>query len=197
MYNAYVLPVLMYNSGALGTPRVGMDAMDIAHRKQLRQLLRVHYPAIISNKKLYSRCKVEPISLSVCQQRWRLFGHILRYPVEQRVWAQWVMYYYFICGENYRHFRGRKLTLPVVLDSDLRRVQGSLVSVGDLERLRVMAQNRTQRKLLTRRVVGTLSQQQWKRQLKKRKRRDSNKQSIECVNPAKRRVKVRAVVQHK
>ncbi len=101
------------------------------------------------------------------------------------VLAQRVMFYYFMCGERYRHFRGKKITLPVVLDSDLRRVQGSLVSVGNLERLRAISQNRAQWKELSKRVVGALSQQQWKRQKRKRKRkRRDSIQSGECLYPA-------------
>jgi hypothetical protein len=111
--------------------------------------------------------------------------------------AQRVMFYYFMCGERYRHFRGKKVTLPVVLDSDLHRLGGSLCSMGDLERLRVVAQNRAQWKVLTKRVVGSLSQQQGKRHGRKRKRKEDNTSS-ECVQPVAKRVsRVRAVVRHK
>ena len=64
-YSAYVLPILMYNCGAFGAPQAGSDLIDVAHRRQLRQLLRVHYPVIISNKRLYRVQSGTAITLSM------------------------------------------------------------------------------------------------------------------------------------
>ena len=36
------------------------------------------YPYIISNKDLYARCNVTPLSERVMAARWRMLGHILR-----------------------------------------------------------------------------------------------------------------------
>ena len=36
------------------------------------------YPRIISNKDLYARCNVTPLSERVHKARWKMFGHILR-----------------------------------------------------------------------------------------------------------------------
>ena len=36
------------------------------------------YPIVISNKDLYSRCDVTPLSERVTKSRWRMLGHILR-----------------------------------------------------------------------------------------------------------------------
>ena len=53
LYNCYVKPVLLYNSGTWGLTKSDLDGLDSFHRKQLRQVLNVIYPNIIKNKDLY------------------------------------------------------------------------------------------------------------------------------------------------
>ena len=42
--------------------------------------INIHYPATISNEKLYEICSVTPLSLRVTISRWKMFGHVLRLP---------------------------------------------------------------------------------------------------------------------
>ena len=91
------------------------------------------------------------LSITLLENRWRLFGHILRRNSE--IPANKSMNSYFISHGS--KFRGRPLTtLPVVLNKDLTRVSDDtlqLTSLKDLDHLRSVAQNRqTWRKLTTR-----------------------------------------------
>ena len=96
-------------------------------------------------------CDDLKINIFVIENRWRLFGHILRRNSE--IPANKSMNSYFISHGS--KFRGRPLTtLPVVLNKDLTRVSDDtlqLTSLKDLDHLRSVAQNRqTWRKLTTR-----------------------------------------------
>ena len=96
-------------------------------------------------------CNECPLSITLLESRWRLFGHILRRNSE--IPANKSMNSYFISHGG--KFRGRPLTtLPVVLNKDLTRVSDDklqLTSLKDLEHLRSVTQNRqTWRKLKTR-----------------------------------------------
>ena len=52
--------------------------LDAFHRKQLKRVVGIRYPVKITNKALYKQCNERPLSLYVLENRWRLFGHILR-----------------------------------------------------------------------------------------------------------------------
>ena len=55
LYNAYVLPVLTYNSCTWALTLSEMDELDALHRRQLRKILGILYPRTISNEELYLR----------------------------------------------------------------------------------------------------------------------------------------------
>ena len=117
----------------------------------MRKILNIKYPVKITNSSLYEKCNECPLSITLLESRWRLFGHILRRNSE--IPANKSMNSYFISHGS--KFRGRPLTtLPVVLNKDLTRVSDDklqLTSLKDLEHLRSVAQNRqTWRKLTTR-----------------------------------------------
>ena len=44
----------------------------------MRQILKMTYPIIITNKALYERCGVRPLSERVTYARWKMLGHVLR-----------------------------------------------------------------------------------------------------------------------
>ena len=127
------------------------EKLNAFHRQQLRKILNIKYPVKITNSSLYEKCNECPLSITLLESRWRLFGHILRRNSE--IPANKSMNSYFISHGS--KFRGRPLTtLPVVLNKDLTRVSDDklqLTSLKDLEHLRSVAQNRqTWRKLTTR-----------------------------------------------
>ena len=60
-------------------PQKSLEELDVLHRKHLRTILNIKWPTgVISNRNLYERCKVTPLSKRVCCFRWRMLGHILR-----------------------------------------------------------------------------------------------------------------------
>ncbi|XP_065197602.1 uncharacterized protein LOC135829123 [Sycon ciliatum] len=133
LYNAFVLPVLVYNAGTWGLMAAAEGGLDAFHRGQLRSLIGFVWPQKIATTALYDRCKAEPISRIITRARWRLFGHILRLPSDAP--AVLSMVSYFQCDDH--KWRGRpRITLPVKLDDDLHGAAcGRLQSLEDLERL--------------------------------------------------------------
>ena len=68
LYNAYICPILLYNSGTWGLTMFWTDKLDATHCRHLRQLAQVFNPTHISNMVLYIKCDSHPISLDVRQQ---------------------------------------------------------------------------------------------------------------------------------
>ena len=75
-----IKPVLLYNSSTWGLTKKGEDELNSFRRQQLRRLIGIKYPHIISNRNLYYRFHEVPIMFYVFRGRWRLFGHILGLP---------------------------------------------------------------------------------------------------------------------
>ncbi len=184
IYNALLLPLLTYNIGTLGVSDTDMKALDIVHRKQLRCVLRVHYPNKVSNKALYQRCGAEPISNIALRRRWQLFGHILRLPADTPAQTAMRMYYFVHDGEQHKTYRGAcRTTLPALLQQDLRYCGQQLNSYQDL--LQKTAQDRDKWKEFTqmvckadrenaRRLQKKRKQKQQQSGATKRARRESN-----------------------
>ena len=167
LYEALVLPILMYNCGTWGLTKQNLESLNVMHRKQLRSIIGIHWPEKISNTDLYERCQVKPISYKVKEQRWKLLGHILRR--EDEIPAQTAMTEYFKRGPKYQ---GRTPTsLPTILNQDLKRytaylkttpgellstsqktttVPTQLASGRDMAALRSLAQDRDTWRELTR-----------------------------------------------
>ncbi len=201
MYNAYVLPILCYNAGTVGPTEVNMRKLDVAHRKQLRIVLRMHYPVIVSNVKLYQLCRCVSLSCVFRRRRWSLFGHILRYPTCRNIFAQRVMFAYFMFMSYYPHFRGGQYkTLPVVLNEDLKYVgfHLQLKGVSDLERLMWLASNRQQWRRLTNCIVMTMAVRRPRHRQKRKRVAEveagntyGGEDPDQCVGRARKRAKTR------
>ena len=80
LYDALVVSVMMYNCSCWATSKTVISKLDVVHRRHLRKLLNYKYPNIISNKNLYKRTNVEPLSVRVVRSRWKMLGHVLRGP---------------------------------------------------------------------------------------------------------------------
>ncbi len=78
-YNAFVLPVLLFNASAWGVCESVIKKIKVFYRKQLRHVLGVRWPYKISNKALYEKCGAKPLGLAMRRFRWNLFGHVLVY----------------------------------------------------------------------------------------------------------------------
>ena len=123
----------LYNCGTWGVTAVAEKKMDAFHRKQLKRVLNIKYPTIISNEKLYETCKEKPISQTMRAARWKLFGHILRR--DKEIPASKAMHaYYQDLGQ--KGFKGRRrITLPMVLNRDLRQERDVYLETSeDLDR---------------------------------------------------------------
>ena len=78
LYNAYIRPILLCNSGTWGLTKFWTDKLDATHCRHLRGLAQVFYPNRISNRALYIKCDSHPISWDVRQARCNLLGHVLQ-----------------------------------------------------------------------------------------------------------------------
>ena len=142
LYRTLVKSVLTYNCGTWALTKTEEEKLNAFHRQQLRKILNIKYPVKITNSSLHEKCSECPLSITLLESRWRLFGHILRRNSE--ILADKSINSYFI--SNGSKFRGRPFTtLPVVLNKDITRVSDDklqLTSLKDLEHLRSVAQNR-------------------------------------------------------
>ncbi|XP_065180176.1 uncharacterized protein LOC135810612 [Sycon ciliatum] len=139
LYQAFVIPVLTYNGGTWGLTVALEQSLDSFHRQQLRSLLGISWPQKMRNVFLYARCKAEPITNILKRLRWQLFGHILRLPEDTP--ASLAMAAYFTHDE--KTWRGRPRVTIVTKLGDLAGTDnGRLVSLGDLQRLRILARDR-------------------------------------------------------
>ena len=145
LYRTLVTSVLTYNCGTWALTKTEEEKLNAFHRQQLRKILNIKYPVKITNSSLYEKCNECPLSITLLESRWRLFGHILGRNSE--IPANKSMNSYFITHGS--KFRGRPLTtLPVFHNKDLTRVftrvsddKLQLTSLKDLEHLRSVAQN--------------------------------------------------------
>ena len=149
IYRALVKSILLYNSSTWALTKEDETKLDTFHRKQLRMINNIKYPTIISNKSLYLKTKEIPLSLTILESRWRLFGHILRQP-RNTPGNQAMLTFFKTDGKI---FNGRpKTSLVTTLKQDLKRTKLlnlKLNNIDDLEQLRDVAYNRREWKFIT------------------------------------------------
>ena len=142
LYKALVRSILTYNCGTWALTQSEEEKLDAFHRKQLRKVLNIKYPVKITNKSLYKICDEKPISLYALENRWRLFGHILRRHTE--IPANKAMDAYFTLDG--KRSRGRPVTtMPITLNKDLSRLPTGTLQLkqkADLDGLRSKAHDR-------------------------------------------------------
>jgi hypothetical protein len=132
--------------------------LDAFHRHQLRKVIGIKYPRIISNESLYKRCNTQALSHTIRGARWRMLGHVLR--MDDQIPAKHAMKHYFDSTSS--KYRGKpRTTLQSVLDQDLQvgvaNIQANhpflgipikLRSLEELEQLESIAQERPNWKLI-------------------------------------------------
>ena len=147
LYKTIVKPILLYNSGTWGLTKKQWKEIDVVHRRQLRLVLNNKR---INNKKLYEKCNEEPVSQTAKLNKWKLFGHILRLPIDTPSNKSMI---YFFENKNMKKFSGNpRTTLPVTIDKDLNLAHKNnpnltltnFRNLDDLKRLRALAQDRNQ-----------------------------------------------------
>lgn len=118
-YNAFVLPVLLYNASTWGICQRVINKIEVVHRKHLRRVMGIFWPYRVSNKVLYAHCRAEPLGIAIRRFRWNLFGHVLRLPSTTP--AQKAMDFYCDDATNNKQ-RGRAtITLPVLLFNEYHK----------------------------------------------------------------------------
>jgi hypothetical protein len=115
LYNAYVLPVLTYNACTWALSQTEQEELDAFHRRQLRKVIGIKYPRIISNESLYMRCNTQALSHTIREARWRMLGHVLR--MDDQITAKHAMKHYFDSTSSKDHGKPRT-TLQSVLDHE-------------------------------------------------------------------------------
>ncbi|GFS25539.1 endonuclease-reverse transcriptase [Elysia marginata] len=78
LYQALVKSILLYICGTWSLTKQEEHKLNTFHRRQLRTILNIKHPTVIKNNALYQKTGETPISLTILEARWRLFGHILR-----------------------------------------------------------------------------------------------------------------------
>jgi hypothetical protein len=151
IYKACVESVFLYNTSCIALPESSLAALDIAHRRHLRRVLRIYYPMHVSNESLYIAAATEPLSLRITESRWKLFGHILRRPGTPAFVATREFFQLEIA--NTPKYGTRSTTsLPNLLHQDIHSlpkeatraysINNSLSSTRDLDKLIALANNR-------------------------------------------------------
>ena len=100
-------------------------------------------PGVISNKALYSRCNVTPLSTRVNWFRWRMLGHVLRGAEDSPAYLS--MLFAINSDINFKGRLGRpSINLLDVIRKDLVRknINNALRSTTEFENLRFMALDR-------------------------------------------------------
>ena len=150
IYEAQVVSILLYNCNSWAAPQTSLDALDVVHRRHLRKILNIRWPTgVISNKTLYARCNVTPLSVRVAWYRWRMLGHILRGQDDSPAYVSML---FAINADSYMAGRlGRPcLNLLDVIRKDLIRksLDNCLRNISDFENLRFIALDRKEWKKL-------------------------------------------------
>ena len=120
----------------------------IADNGKLRKVMGIKWPHKISNRTLYEKTGIRPLSQIIRERRWRLLGHIMSLPAECP--ARRAMRYFFEERSN-RKFPGRKrTTIVTTLNKDIQLAKSKhssfpvtpLISQVSLQNLHTKAKNR-------------------------------------------------------
>ena len=141
LYEALVTPVLLYNCNSWAAPEKILQKVDVCQRNHLRQIMNCTYPRNISNKDLYARCGVTPLTERVAKSRWKMLGHILRSDCNSP--PQLALSF---TVESMGRMRGRigrhQISIFKTILSDLNKRNMNLRDLTDLTELRHIASNR-------------------------------------------------------
>ena len=166
LYRACVEPHLLYSTATVSATDRETEALNKEHRRGLRVVIAVLYPATTGNLALYERTKTEPIVVRATKMRWELFGKILR-GKEDDAAPRAVREYYTDRAEREKYRGGPKTTTATVLQTESQyttsRVRG--LETGPINTLLVLkkfqkvAKHRVQEKWkeLTDEIVGAIT----------------------------------------
>jgi hypothetical protein len=134
IYNSCVKPILTYNMGTWALTQSETAELDAFHRRQLRAVINVCYPNVISNEALYERTKSQPIRHEMFHARWRMLGHTLR--MSNKIPAKKAMITYFeeLEGEAIGIQGKPRTTLPNVINKDIQMIREVFEVVRNTDR---------------------------------------------------------------
>ena len=143
VYDAQVISVLLYNCSSWSAPKHVMAKLYTCQRKHFRSICNIYWPkGVISNRELYRRCGVTPITERVRKARWTLLGHILR--SDDNCPARLALRYAISSSDHLKGRLGRPRTnLFSILRNDLKGHNIKLKNVDDLVDLKMLAYNRS------------------------------------------------------
>ena len=78
LYKSCVLSTLLYGSECWRMTEKDISKLSSFHTKNLRKIVRIFWPQIISNQDLFDEYQQESIETTIARRRWRWIGHILR-----------------------------------------------------------------------------------------------------------------------
>jgi len=81
LYKTMAVPHLMYNIHVVGLNNSQRDKLNRQHRKHLRKVLGIYWPAKIGVKAIYRKTATRAISIDIIKRRWEFLGHIMRLSV--------------------------------------------------------------------------------------------------------------------
>ena len=142
LFNAYVMPILLYNCGTWAFTKTDETSLNSFHRRLSRRVAGVYWPKILKSDELYMKNKN---TRAESDHKFTLFGHILR--LDPNTLAQRAMNNYFLATS--KPLAGRpKTTLPTALKKDLKARNIMLDCHEDLLKLRIRAKDRASWKKL-------------------------------------------------
>jgi len=108
----------------------------------------IQWPHKRSNKKLYKITKSEPISKTITERRWKLFGHILR--LLAKCPARKAMQYYFEHRTSKKYLGRKRTTIVTTINKDIKQANEKytnfpvklLISQVSLQNIKTKAKNR-------------------------------------------------------
>ena len=144
-FNAYIMPILLYNCGTWSLTKTDESALNSYHRRLLRRVVGIFWSHKIKSEKIYKRTGARELSQTIAYRKHTLLGHIQRLNIEAP--AQKAMNNYYMSKS--KPLPGRpKTTLPAELKKDPEARNLSLNSHKDFLKLRKMAKNKSEWKKL-------------------------------------------------
>ena len=143
LYEAIVVPIVIYNSNSWALPRKEENKIDAWHRNHLRQILKKTYPIKLTNEELYNIAQVRPISERVKKYRWDMLGKVLRSPENSPAYCS-LIYAINSTSKSTTKLKGRvgrpQTNLLDLIENDLLTKGLELL---DLESIKEIARNKT------------------------------------------------------
>ena len=76
LYKSCVLSTLLYGLECWRMTEKDILKLSSFHTKNLRRIVRIFLPQIISNQDLFNECQQESIETTIARRRWRWIGHV-------------------------------------------------------------------------------------------------------------------------